>query len=266
MEIAIVTLCDAAYFEKAKYTIHDLRTRGDWQGTIILIAVDFLPDDQFIKENNVQVKQFPRIPLDNLLNIYKKKPISIATHDERQFKKTTQWEKLHVFDEWFKQWQRIMFIDAGLRILDSVKFFLNLESNGKLLALDDTWNEPNKTFKSQLELTNQPEVLEEYCKDFGKVSLDSKYFLNCLWIYDTTLLEAIKKEELIETMDKYPIWRTNEMGVMNAIFTFKHKVWSPLPLVAENGKFLFDWCEYNRPGTHWTQYCALKYPVTFGLK
>lgn len=262
MATAIVTLCDQPYFEKAKQTINDLRTRGQWLGKIVLIAVDFIPDEATTTLLDVQVKQFPRIDLKNLLESYKRNPLSTKTNDEREFKKTTQWEKLHVFDEYFRQWERIMFVDAGLRILDSLTNFLCLDWKGKFLAHDDTWNEPTKKFSGQLELVNQPTVLEQYMEAFGKESLDQKFFLNCLWIYDTNLLNIIKKEELIETMDKYPLWRTNEMGVMNTIITFKYRLWTPLPLLAENGKFLFDWCEYNRRGTRWEQYCALKYPVT----
>jgi len=52
------------------------------------------------------------------------------------------------------------------------------------------------------------------------------------------------------------------MGVMNIFFTFHLKVWTPFPTLAKNGKYLFDWCEYNRPSTQWYEYCALKYPVT----
>ena len=262
MATAIVTLCDQPYFDKAKQTINDLRTRGHWQGTIVLIAVDFEPEQTFTTMYEVQVMHFPRMNLQKLLDSYIKNPLSIQTHDHREFKKTTQWEKLHVFDECFKQWTRIMFVDAGLRILDSVENFLCLDWKGKFLALDDTWKDPFKKFSGQLELVNQPNILEQYIESFGRSSLDEKYFLNCLWIYDTNLLDIIKKEELIETMDKYPIWRTNEMGVMNTIITFKHRLWTPLPLIANNGKYLFDWCEYNRPGTRWEQYCALKYPVT----
>jgi hypothetical protein len=32
---------DNAYFKKAKKTIVDLRSRGNWQGPIVLITIDF---------------------------------------------------------------------------------------------------------------------------------------------------------------------------------------------------------------------------------
>jgi hypothetical protein len=151
-------------------------------------------------------------------------------------------------------------VDAGLRILDSLDPFLALDWKGKLLAQDDTWNDSAKQFRGQLELVNQPECLAAYTHAYGSDVLNQKFFLNCMWIHDTAL--PVTKEELIGVMNAYPIWRTNEMGVMNTIFTFKYKVWSPFPLTTPGGKYLFDWCEHNRPGTHWSQYHALKYPVT----
>jgi hypothetical protein len=260
MTTVVVTLCDAGYFGKAKNTICDIRSRGQWQGPIVLVAVDFAPDAEFVKEQNVQVTSFPRIPLDHLLDAYRRTPLSNATHDGREFKKTTQWEKLHLFDPFFKQWERVVYVDAGLRILDSLDNFLCLEWRDRILAQNDAWNDPKKQFRGQLETVNQPDALKAYSDTYGPGVLDEIFFLNCMWIHDTSL--PVTKEELIDVMNAYPIWRTNEMGVMNTLFTFKHRVWTPFPLRNATGKFLFDWCELNRPGTHWTQYCALKYPVT----
>jgi len=260
MSTVVVTLCDAPYFEKAKNTIHDLRGRGQWTGPIVLIAVDFTPDEEFIAKNSIQVKQFDRINVDYIIDIRRQFPFTEPSNDGREFKKVTQWEKLHCFDPFFKQWDRLIYFDAGLRILDSLEHFLNLEWQGRLLALDDGWNDPSKRFGRQLETIKQPDVLENFVKTYGSDVLDRSYFLNCVWIHDTSL--PVTKEELIDVMNRFPIWRTNEMGVMNAVFTFKYNCWTPFPLTIPSGKYLFDWCELNRPGTHWTQYCALKYPVT----
>jgi len=257
---AVVTLSDQAYFEKAKNTITDVRTRGQWTGTIVYIAVDFDPPNDFLTMYDVQVAKFPRIHTEKIIETFTKTPLTQPTHDGREFKKLTQWEKLHVFDNYFKQWNRVIFFDAGLRVLDSLENFLCLDWKGKFLALDDAWNDPNKKFNRQLETVKQPEVLEQYIQEFGKDVLDGKYFLNCMWVCDTSL--PFTKEELIQTMNTYPLWRTNEMGVMNTIITFKYRLWTPFPIHAQNGKFLFDWCEYNRPGTRWDNYCALKYAAT----
>lgn len=262
MSTVFVTICDEAYFGKAIQTIQDIRGKGQWAGPIVLIAVGFTPSKELCDQYILEYVQFPTIPTDYLLEQYRKNPLSIPTHDRREFTKVTQWEKLHLFDTYFKQWERVVYLDAGLRILDNVENFLCLDWKGKFLAPDDTWNDANKRFRCQLEMTNNPHVLTSFTETYGAGILDETYFLNCMWIYDTALLTVSYKNDMIDIMNRYPLWRTNEMGVMNVFLCFQHRLWTPFPLVAKNGKYLFDWCELNRPSTHWQQYCALKYPVT----
>jgi len=83
-----------------------------------------------------------------------------------------------------------------------------------------------------------------------------------MYIYDTSLINDTSKNEMIAIMNEYPLWRTNEMGVMNVYFHFSRRVWTPFPTFARNGKYLFEWCELNRSCTQWYDYCAIKYPVT----
>lgn len=262
MSTVFVTLCDAAYFEKAKQTIQDIRGVGKWLGDIVLIPVGFLPSAEDCAQYNLRTHTFPRIPTSELIAHYKAHPLSTPTHDRREFTKVTQWEKLHLFDTFFQTWERVVYVDAGLRILDDVESFLCLDWKGKFLAPDDTWNDANKRFRCQLELVNSPSALQSLVSTYGEGILEETYFLNCMWIYDTALLSNPLKPIMLEVMNRFPLWRTNEMGVMNIVLHFQHRVWTPFPLVANNGKYLFDWCERNRSSTHWSQYCALKYPVT----
>ena len=268
MSTVFVTLSDAAYYSKAKRTIIDLRTAGQWTGHIVYIAVDFQPNENFCRFYGVTVKSFPRIPTERLIQQYREQPLSIPTHDRREFAKVTQWEKLHAFDPYFCAWERVVFLDAGLRIFDSVRHFLSLKWRGRLLAQDDTGGDTSKGFGCQLELKNNPEALGRLVETYGADILTRPYFLNCMWIYDTALLETVTKEELIDVMNDYPLWRTNEMGVMNVVFAFKYRVWSPFPVwtAEQQRKRLFDWCETNNPGTRWYDYCALKYPITINME
>ena len=91
--------------------------------------------------------------------------------------------------------------------------------------------------------------------------------LNCMWIYDTNILNTCNKYNLIEAMNKYTFCKTNEMGIMNLLFHFKYKLWQRLPVNASNGKFLFDWCELNQKyNTTWRDYCFLKYSVSISFE
>jgi len=262
MSAAIVTLCDEKYFDKAVQTIRDVRGIGQWAGDIVLIHVGFTPPENVCDKYRVQTVQFPGIPIESLLKHYRENPFSIPTCDGREIKKVTQWEKLHVFDTYFCAWDCILFMDAGLRVLDSVDTFFSLNWKGRIMALDDTWNDPNKKFRCQVDITDNPSAVEALTNDYGSGILDENYFLNCIWIFDTSLITESSKQEMIDIMNKYPVWRTNEMCVMNIFFHFHLRVWTPFPAMAKNGKYLFDWCELNRPNTRWYQYHALKYCVT----
>jgi hypothetical protein len=263
MTTVFVTLCDAGYFKKATQTIIDLRKsdRGNWSGDIVLIGVDFAPPPDFLDNYSLKFISFPRFDLREYINKLYKKRFTVPTNDSREFTKTTQWEKLHVFEPYFKQWERVVFFDAGLRVLDDVENILALDWVDKFVSPDDTLGKQHR-FAVGLEMVNYPDAIKKLKEKWG-VDPMGKYFLNCCWIYDTRL--NIEIAEFLELLE-FPVWRHNEMGVMNAILNFKHGVWSPFPEKAENGKLLFDWSELNRGLTaQWWEYCLLKYPVTIAF-
>jgi hypothetical protein len=109
-------------------------------------------------------------------------------------------------------------------------------------------------------------MVEKVKNDFGDYILNEIYFLNCIWIYDTSILKICNKKEMIDAMNNYTLCRTNEMGIMNLLLTFKYKLWKPFPFyVNSSKKILFDWCELNNPNTTWKDYCYIKYPVTISF-
>jgi lipopolysaccharide biosynthesis glycosyltransferase len=175
--------------------------------------------------------------------------------------KLNQWEKLHIFDDYFKSWQRVVFLDAGLRVLDDVSYLLSLDYKNKILAPTDGKHSAYNEFKCQLSY-DKPEQIDSLVAQLGDTILTSNYMLNCIWIYDTSILDLCDKNQLIEAMNNYPFCKTNEMGIMNLLFHFKYHLWEPFPMKASNKKYLFDWCELNNPNTNWREYCCIKYPVT----
>ena len=219
MSTAFVTLCDERYLHKAILTIKDIRGVGQWTGDLVLITVGFTLPEEIRKKYSVSTVSFPRIPTESLLAHFRANPFMEPTCDGREFTKTIQWEKLHVFDSFFCQWERIVFLDAGLCLLDGVDNFLSLEWKGRFLAPDDTWNDDSKRFRCQIEIPKNEEYLQILDSTYGNI-LDKKYFLNCMFIFDTSLLTITSKEEMVKIMNTFPIWRTNEMGVMNIFFTF----------------------------------------------
>ena len=257
-----VLVTDQSYFYKATVTINDLRTIGNWNGEIVLITIDFDLEESYKSSHNLIEKKFPLIDKTYLLSEIGSDGFSNS--DKREINKLNQWEKLHVFDDYFLQWKRVVFLDAGLRVLDDVKYLLELEYDNSILAQNDA--APNfrtdQIFKNQLSFDNQ-EKIELIKMDFGTELFESQHMLNCMWVYDTRILEICNKQQLINAMNKYTLCKTNEMGIMNLLFHFKYKLWKEFPLRASNNKFLFDWCELNHNYfTTWRDYCFIKYPVS----
>lgn len=258
-----VSLTDNLYYEKAMRTIRDLRTTGTWLGTIVLITIDVQLNNDIKELYNITDVSFPLIDKTHLLNQIKG---GFPDGDGRENHKLNQWEKLHVFDEYFKKWDRVVFLDAGLRVLDSVNYLLELDYKNSILAPNDAapYNNPDKIFKYQLSSYNS-ELLNKIKIDFGSI-FNSQYFLNCIWIYDTKILQICDKQQLIKAMNDYPLCKTNEMTIMNLLFNFKYKLWKEFPIKASNSKYLFEWCESNHPHyTNWQNYCYIKYPISIGF-
>lgn len=259
-----VTLTDIKYLVRAKKTINQLRTNGKWSGEIVLITVDFDLDEEFKSIYNIIEKKFPLIDKTNLLEKIGKQGFSNS--DLRELTKLTQWEKLHLFDDYFKNWERVVFLDAGLSVLDSVKYLLELEFKNSFLCSSDRGDGEIKfndnVFDCQIS-KDFPEIRNDFIQCYGENMMTSEYFLNCMWVYDTEILNICKKEEMIELMNKYPLFRTNEMGVMNVIIHFKYHLWKPFPEKTSHGKYLFNWCELTLPGSHWSNFCFIKYSCTY---
>ena len=267
-DTVFVLVTDEPYFHRAKKTIQELRGRGEWIGDIVCISVGFSIDFTFKRDLGVIEKKFEAIDKENLI---RKIGDGFPGSDGRERTKLTQWEKLHVFDDYFKRWKRVAYLDAGMRVFDSVKYLLSLDYKDSFLCPDDNTSPQKRAqnvFRSQIS-NKDPELFEQLVEEYGEEILEADNFLNCIWVYDTNLLNTtITKTEFIEVMNKYPLFLTNEMGVMALLLAMKYKVWKTFPrtIISDKGKekYLFDWCELNRPGTNWTDFCLIKYSSTMG--
>jgi hypothetical protein len=258
MSTAFVTLTDESYFPKAKKTIRELQVHGKWNGDIILIAVDFHPPPI----RGVRIHNVSHVNTDILLQQFREHPIQHMP-DNRHFGKIYQWDKLQVFTPYFKQWDRIVFLDAGMRVFDTVQPLLDLEWRHRILAPDDSDPYDNGSrFGRQMDLAANPAVEELIWTEYPKSILDEHYFNNCIFLFDTSLIGKITFKELEDTMNRFPIFLCNETGLMNLIFNYKLRVWKPFPQRVGN-KYLFAWAENNyREGPDWGDFHFIKYSLT----
>ena len=266
MSIGFVTLTDESYYPRALKTIQDLRTLGGWDGDILLLCVEFDPPKE-LESMDVFSQRISHLNHQPLFNIWSKHPLKPMA-DNRHYGKVYQWDKLQVFrEEFLNRWDRIVFLDAGLRVTGPVAPVLSLPPYGFYAPDDSDPYDNGNRFRVQLDLPANPPVTQALLSQFGENILNEKYFLNCIFMFDTHLLKSIKPfDTMLKWMVNYPIMCCNEMGIMNLFFTFEHKLWKPFPqrVLTDHGeKYLFGWSEYNyRERPRWDQFCFLKYPAT----
>jgi hypothetical protein len=258
MSTVFVTLCDQGYFSKAQRTIRELQVHGKWSGDIVLLTVGFKPSPF----RGVRIREIPHLNTDPLLEQWKTHPIQ-AMPDNRHYGKIYQWDKLQVFTPYFKQWDRVVFVDAGLRIFDSVQPLLDLPWKGRMLAPDDADPYDNGSrFERQLDMKANPEAAARLLDRYGDHILTKRYFNNCLFVFDTDLIDRNTLPSLEQAMVDYPIFLCNETGLMNVFFSYGLQCWTPLPQRVGT-KYLFAWSENNyEEGPDWGDFHFIKYSTT----
>ena len=68
----VVTLTDVGYFSRAKRTIIDIRSRGEYTGDLVLITVGFDAPSNFLDFYNVIQRRVEHINTDYLIEQYHK--------------------------------------------------------------------------------------------------------------------------------------------------------------------------------------------------
>lgn len=256
-----VTLCDRAYLEKAQATIHQLRTRGEWYGDTVLITVDFDAPEEFLEKYSVVQYRIQHIDTSLLLKAYETHPL--ASDDNRHIGKLTQWDKFYVFSEYFRKWERVLFMDAGMHIYTSIHIMFSLPWRGKLVAPSggDPYSEENR-LATQIRDRENPDAAAVLYADYPQHLFGAQDFLNGIFIYDTVLLDKTNIANMVVAMNKYPLCGNNEMTIMNIIFNLQLNVWERMPQKIGD-RYLFNWSDvnFNRgENVNLTDFVCLKYP------
>jgi hypothetical protein len=266
----VVILTNAEYYPRALNTIRDIRSMGQWHSDLVVIPINFDIPNEIVEQYDLQIKRFDRIDLsDMLIGIG---PDGFVGTDRRELVKLVQWEKIHVFDEWFAQWDRVIYFDAGFRVVDRVDYLLEADCTGCIIAPNDAGfpdgdrgPKTDSRFGRLVYDHASADLIDQIKEDLGEDCMTQEYFCNCLWVYDTAILQyANVKDELVKMANKYPVWVSNEMSVMNAVLNVKWKIWREMESRNHAGKYMYAWTEQTlqtHPTTY-RDYCYIKYAST----
>lgn len=216
MSICFVFVCNKNYFSKFINTCNELITNGKYKGDICLVIGNDLLNDDLLKcdmiiNNKIIIKHFPDIVFTNeWLEINSK----IKT-DGRNLTKKFQWHKMHLFNTYFKRWEYIFYIDAGMKIFSDVSPLLNEQTKNTLLAHSDGY--PSYEWKLDIQFCKSNE--EYYTKLSNKYNLNIDYFQTGIMLFDTEIINDNTFTDLLNLSFEYPISRTNEQGIIALYFT-----------------------------------------------
>lgn len=266
MKSVVVVLSDRKYLKKAEYTLGEIRdpNKGDWKKDIVFISVDFDLEPSFIENFSLIEKKFPRINLSELQSKLSNK--SYLNSDGRELKKISQWEKIHLFDEYFKLWDRVIYFDVGFRIYDKIEYLEDVDCKDSFVAPNDCGYDNDRKCKYENRLLLNLFDTKTYEKDFERFikenninDLKKEYFCNCIFMFDTQILDKIQKTEMIYYINRYALWLVNEMTLMNFFIIIKYNIYKELPSRNKNNKYLYAWSEVELPNTSFNDYCYVKY-------
>lgn len=253
MKKCVVTFCNAGYLNKAQDTIRQLINRGEYKNDIVLLVGDDLKHLEG-KHDYFIVKYFPTIDRTKELE----KLNGVSTSDGRDFYKQFQWHKIYCFDEYFKQWDKCLLIDAGMHIFKPIDLVFDIPCQEKILAHSDRYPDTleKRNLSHQFESIRFRNLYEELSK---KYNLYRDYFQTTMYLFDTQIITSNVYQLIWDYSRRYINTCTNEQAILNLVFNCEMDIWRPMP-IKNNETYYYDFCE--REGLTYRDYIMLKYPKT----
>lgn len=259
--VVLMTNDISSYKFNTLRTITELRNIGNYSGDIVLMFDDELLNELVLDESssefksklidlNIILKYFPKINRTKFIEMFMSNPF--IEGDKREITKSFQFHKFYLFDIYFKNWNKIFYIDAGMHIFKPIQKILNIDCTGKLLAHSDTYPYYKNKLDCQFEKKAYPEIFEDLKNNFN---LNIDFFQSGILLFDSNIIESNTFDNLIQLSEKYFISKTNEQGIMNLFFNSKLKIWNQIT-IKDNETFYYDMWE--RPKKTKNDYIMLK--------
>ena len=200
----IVTMADANFVNQAKQLFSSVFFNAAWPGDYLLLAYGLLEKDlNWFKEKGILVYEQPLLA-NSLLGVMSYPPIVLS--------------KFYLFKEYFKQWDKIIFLDADIIVRGSLDYLIKL----------DGFNAPKiKTFWLKDEFYNDDnnklvELREKY-------PFKGRPFSTGVMVFNTDIIKTSTYKEIINLYYNYKdLYKYQEESTLNLYF---YKKWQPLPLI-----------------------------------
>jgi len=247
----VIALCaDMGYYDRALNTIKEIRNIGKYNGDIVFFYNDEFRDTNKLKllesKYKVILKEFPTIDTSSIINFLDLNPNSDF---ERLRNKMIQYHKFYMFDVYFKQWDKLLYIDSGMHIYNSLDRIFNIEPAQYLFAHSD--NYPKYVNKLDSQFVKNNKYFNTLQNKYNLKKED--YFQSTMILFNTNIIKDNTVSNLINLINTYPIGN-GDQAYINLEFIDN---WKPMPIKDDKG-FLYDFM--NRENYITIHYVMLKYP------
>jgi hypothetical protein len=227
--ICTVLVTNDAFFDRLIHTLEGMLSY-EYIGDICVVIGDDLKDSDklnhpLLESNNIIIKYFPDIIFSDDFN----GKFNTMPREEHWRRKKFQYHKLNLFNTFFKKWNYIFYLDAGMKIYSSVMPIINAYKKGKFLAHSDAY--PDYSYN----LTTQ--FIKE---DFIFFDLNKKYNFyidfpqTTIMLYDTSIIDNNTFSDLVGLAEECKISKTNDQGIIALYFTNIKPIWEQIQLEDEN--------------------------------
>jgi len=138
-----------------------------------------------------------------------------------------QYHKCYVFHSYMKQWSRVLYIDAGMQIHNSLNHILEVDTEGRFIASSDG-NNIAWQFTDALDPVLYAQLDAEY-------PLNNDAFMSTMFMFDTALISDKTFPAISHLFERFgPLARHNEQALLN----LQWLDWQQLP-AAQGGQPLY---------------------------
>ena len=203
----------------------------------------------------VILKGLPTVDFSRVESLWSKYP----THPNLFYilSRNYQYMKFFIMDPMFKQWDKVIYLDAGVSIQGPLERIVKVcDRDDVLYAHSDTFPTYDTKLDVQFDFTLDNQISESLKNEFN---VNRNYFQSTVMVFSTKIITEQTIPQLFTLMNKYPISTRNDQGIFNLHFLCERNLWKQLPIIDEEG-FLYDF--HEREGRKRSDYVVLKYPRT----
>lgn len=255
MESCVVLVTNHRYLRRCLHTVWQLRTWGQYSGDITILIGDDLAEKSDRMESSFlrfRVTHFADLPMDDhLAQLSGRRGLG-----GMEKKKLFQYHKFHLFAPAFKGYGKILYVDAGMRVMHPILKILALDCENKIIAHSDAFPDFRTTLESQFNFLDFPKTEGKLRK---LVPGESDYFQTSMMLFDPTIVGEHTVDQLEKLRQEFPNSKTNDQGIIN-LWALANELWTPLPTQPEEDSGLHFYDFFERGDRSPRDYIMLKYP------